>query len=155
MCTGLLSLSNAVEMIVSIIALVAHPPEIVIVQASLIGSMLSNLLLVMGMCFFFGGLNRVEQNFNVVVAQTASSLLSLAVASLIIPSAFLAWAGGSGRFSPGPSRCRLPLTDLPSRLDQQQGHYCSFSRNVCFIVARLWGLSVLPAEVACSDLQCP
>jgi Ca2+:H+ antiporter len=27
--------------------------------------MLSNLLLVMGMCFFFGGLNRVEQHFNV------------------------------------------------------------------------------------------
>jgi len=138
-----------VELIVSIIALVAHPPEIVIVQASLIGSMLSNLLLVMGMCFFFGGLNRVEQHFNVTVAQTASSLLSLAVASLIIPSAFLAWAGGSGKFSSGPSRCRLPPTDLPNRLDKQQEHHCSFSGDFCSIVTRLWGLSDLPAEVAC------
>ena len=57
--------------------------------------MLSNLLLVMGMCFFFGGLNRVEQYFNVTVAQTASSLLALAIGSLIIPTAFGIWASGS------------------------------------------------------------
>ena len=54
--------------------------------------MLSNLLLVMGMCFFFGGLNKVEQFFNVTVAQTASSLLALAIGSLIIPTAFNKWA---------------------------------------------------------------
>ncbi|CAD6579685.1 MAG: hypothetical protein ASARMPRED_009220 [Alectoria sarmentosa] len=83
---------NAVELIVSIIALVKN--EVDIVQESLIGSMLSNLLLVMGMCFFFGGLNRVEQHFNITVAQTASSLLALAVGSLIIPAAFQAWADG-------------------------------------------------------------
>ncbi|KAN0069050.1 Sodium/calcium exchanger domain containing protein [Elaphomyces granulatus] len=77
---------NAVELIVAIVALVHK--EVIIVQTSLIGSMLSNLLLVLGMCFFFGGLHRLEQNFNVVVAQTASSLLSLAVAGLIIPTAF-------------------------------------------------------------------
>ncbi|KAI5296643.1 hypothetical protein KEM52_004475 [Ascosphaera acerosa] len=87
---------NAVELIVSIIAL--FKDEFIIVQTSLIGSMLSNLLLVMGMCFFFGGLNRVEQNFNVTVAQTASSMLSLAVGSLIIPTAFHNWsdAGDAG-----------------------------------------------------------
>ena len=45
------------ELIVSILALVATPPQIVIVQTSLIGSMLSNLLLVMGMCFLFGGVS--------------------------------------------------------------------------------------------------
>ena len=85
--------SNAVELIVSILALVQN--QVLIVQTSLIGSMLSNLLLVMGMCFFFGGLNRVEQFFNVTVAQTASSLLALAVGSLIIPTAFNIWASGS------------------------------------------------------------
>lgn len=68
--------------------------EVVIVQTSLIGSMLSNLLLVMGMCFFFGGINRLEQHFNVVVAQTAASLLALAVSSLIIPTAFDSWSTG-------------------------------------------------------------
>lgn len=50
--------------------------------------MLSNLLLVMGMCFFFGGINRLEQNFNVVVAQTAASLLALSAGCLLIPTAF-------------------------------------------------------------------
>lgn len=89
---GLLNASfgNAVELIVAIIALVKK--EVLIVQTSLIGSMLSNLLLVMGMCFFFGGVNRIEQHFNVVVAQTAASLLALAVSSLIIPTAFHRWS---------------------------------------------------------------
>src|SRR4051812_720397 len=77
---------KAVELIVSIIALVHG--QTLIVQTSLIGSILSNLLLVLGMCFFFGGFNRVEQAFNVTVAQTASSLLFLAVSSLILPTAF-------------------------------------------------------------------
>ena len=83
---------NAVELIVSIIALTQH--QTLIVQTSLIGSMLSNLLLVMGMCFFFGGFNRIEQAFNVTVAQTAASLLALAVGSLIIPTAFHSFAPG-------------------------------------------------------------
>jgi Ca2+:H+ antiporter len=49
---------------------------------------LSNLLLVMGMCFFFGGLRRQEQYFNTTVAQTAASLLALAVAAVIVPTVF-------------------------------------------------------------------
>jgi len=71
---------------VAILALVDR--EVVIVQTSLIGSILSNLLLVMGMCFFFGGLNRKEQFFNTTVAQTAASLLALAVAAVIVPTVF-------------------------------------------------------------------
>ncbi|KAL1643676.1 hypothetical protein SLS58_004691 [Diplodia intermedia] len=88
---GLLNASfgNAVELIVGIQALVKR--ELVIVKTSLIGSMLSNLLLVMGMCFFLGGVSRVEQHFNVTVAQTSASLLALAVASLIIPTVFRMW----------------------------------------------------------------
>lgn len=105
---GLLNASfgNATELIVAIIALAKD--EIIIVQTSLIGSMLSNLLLVMGMCFFFGGYNRMEQYFNVVVAQTASSLLTLAVGSLIIPTVFVQWSnaanGAANAKSPELSR---------------------------------------------------
>jgi Ca2+:H+ antiporter len=77
---------NAVELIVSVQALIKD--EITIVKTSLIGSMLSNLLLVLGMSFFLGGVNRLEQYFNVTVAQTASSLLALCIASLIIPTVF-------------------------------------------------------------------
>jgi Ca2+:H+ antiporter len=86
---------NAVELIVSIIALAQD--QVLIVKTSLVGSMLSNLLLVMGMSFFFGGVNRLEQNFNVIVAQTASSLLFLAVGSLIIPTAFHSWSEAGER----------------------------------------------------------
>lgn len=85
-------LSNAVELIVSIIALVHD--EIDIVRESLIGSILSNLLLVLGTSVFFGGVTRVRQYFNVKVAQIASCLLALASGSLVIPAAFLAWAQG-------------------------------------------------------------
>ncbi|TLS27650.1 hypothetical protein PpBr36_04644 [Pyricularia pennisetigena] len=77
---------NAVELIVAVIALMQG--EVVIVQTSLIGSILSNLLLVLGMCFFFGGLRRREQFFNETVAQTAASLLALAVAGVIVPTVF-------------------------------------------------------------------
>ena len=93
--------SNAVELIVSILALVKN--QIDIVQESLIGSILSNLLLVMGMSFFLGGITRIRQHFNLTVAQTASSLLALAVGSLIIPAAFRAWAEGE---------CKLPRLSL-------------------------------------------
>ncbi|KIW13674.1 calcium/proton exchanger [Exophiala spinifera] len=106
---GLLNASfgNAVELIVSIIALAKD--QVLIVQTSLIGSMLSNLLLVMGMCFFFGGFNRMEQAFNLTVAQTASSLLFLAVSSLIIPTAFEEWA----RTSDGSTSNEDATTDKP------------------------------------------
>src|SRR3569833_66372 len=78
--------SNAVELIVAIMALLQQ--QVTIVQTSLIGIILSNLLLVMGMCFFFGGLRRQEQFFNTTVAQTAASLLALAVAGVIVPTVF-------------------------------------------------------------------
>lgn len=57
-------------------------------QTSLVGSILSNLLLVLGFCFFFGGINRLEQHLNTTVAQTATSLLALSIASLILPAIF-------------------------------------------------------------------
>jgi Ca2+:H+ antiporter len=110
---GLLNASfgNAVELIVSIIALVKD--QTLIVQTSLIGSMLSNLLLVMGMCFFFGGINRFEQNFNMTVAQTAASLLFLSVASLLIPTAFDEFARiGDQSQSADPANPKPHVADL-------------------------------------------
>lgn len=82
---------NAVELIVSIAALVNN--EIRIVQASMLGSILSNILLVLGCCFLAGGLNRAngpEQSFNSTVASTMSSLMAVASASLIIPATLYA-----------------------------------------------------------------
>ncbi|KAJ5497954.1 Sodium/calcium exchanger membrane region [Penicillium expansum] len=79
---------NAVELIVSIIAL--RQNQIRVVQASMLGSILSNILLVLGCCFFVGGLRYREQSFNSTVASTMSSLMAVASASLIIPATLYA-----------------------------------------------------------------
>lgn len=77
---------NAVEVIVSIIALSQN--QITVVQASMLGSILSNLLLVLGSCFIVGGLKYKEQKFNQTAAQTMGSLLAVAVMALLLPAAF-------------------------------------------------------------------
>jgi len=58
------------------------------VQASLVGSILSNLLLVLGMCFFAGGLKYSSQGFMIGAAQLNSSLLTLSVIGILIPATF-------------------------------------------------------------------
>lgn len=73
---------------VSIIAL--RDDQIRVVQASMLGSILSNILLVLGCCFFIGGLRYSEQTFNSTVASTMSSLMAVASASLIIPATLYA-----------------------------------------------------------------
>ncbi|GET01667.1 calcium/proton exchanger [Rhizophagus clarus] len=77
---------NAVELIVSIIALTKG--EIRVVQASLLGAIISNLLLILGMSFVIGGFLHHQQTFNQIIAQTSSGLMTLACISLIIPAAF-------------------------------------------------------------------
>lgn len=62
--------------------------EIRIVQASLLGSILANLLLILGMCFLCGGLRYREQIYNSTVTQMSACLLSLSVTSLLLPTAF-------------------------------------------------------------------
>ncbi|KAM5538547.1 hypothetical protein V8D89_007880 [Ganoderma adspersum] len=90
---GLLNatLGNAVELIVAIIALVQC--QLQVVQASLVGSILSNLLLVLGMCFFAGGTRFSEQGFGISVTQLNSSLLTISVIAVLLPAAFHTAAG--------------------------------------------------------------
>ncbi|KAJ2812581.1 hypothetical protein H4S07_001298 [Coemansia furcata] len=77
---------NAVELLVGILALVKG--EIEIVQTSLVGSILSNLLLVGGFCFFCGGIKNNEQIFNAHAAQSYGSLLAMAILSALLPAAY-------------------------------------------------------------------
>ncbi|KAG4428508.1 hypothetical protein IFR05_016011 [Cadophora sp. M221] len=95
---GLLNASfgNAIELIVSVVALKDN--QIRIVQSSMLGSILSNMLLVLGCCFLAGGIHNtrtgtaqgIEQAFNSTVASTMSSLMTVAAASLIIPATLYA-----------------------------------------------------------------
>ncbi|KAI9152397.1 hypothetical protein H9P43_009187 [Blastocladiella emersonii ATCC 22665] len=86
---GLLNASfgNATELLMSVIALTKGLVHVV--QASLLGSILSNLLLVLGASFLAGGMKYTEQTFNATAANTSASLLSIAVMALLIPAAFV------------------------------------------------------------------
>jgi len=76
---------NAVEIIIGIIAL--KEGLIRVVQSSLIGSILSNLLLVLGMCFVAGGMKHSVLKFNQTAAQTSSGVLFIAVLGVVMPAA--------------------------------------------------------------------
>ena len=61
----------------------------------MLGSILSNILLVLGCCFLAGGLKYQQQRFNDVVASTMSSLMVVSTASLIIPATLYAVMKGT------------------------------------------------------------
>jgi Ca2+:H+ antiporter len=92
---------NAVELIIAGLAIytASQNPDVVetmvtVTQASLIGSILGNLLLVLGLAICWGGIKHKNQSFNSDASQMNGSLLLLAVVAFIIPSA-VHHSGGS------------------------------------------------------------
>ena len=77
---------NAPEIIIALFALNAGLQEVV--KASLIGSILGNILLVMGMAMLVGGLPRERQRFNATAANLIALMLLLAIVALIMPAVF-------------------------------------------------------------------
>lgn len=96
---------NAAEMIIALLAIYAaskaaagsETEELMVnlVQASLIGSILGNLLLVMGLAFVWGGIHYTEQKFSETQVSSNGSLMLLAMIVLIIPAVFNSTVGGS------------------------------------------------------------
>jgi len=86
---GLLNVTfgNATELIIGIFALRAGLIEVV--KASITGSILGNLLLVLGTAMIAGGASRKAQKFNRAGAMAGGSTLFLAVAALVIPAVLL------------------------------------------------------------------
>jgi Ca2+:H+ antiporter len=78
---------NATELIISFFALQAGLTEMV--KASITGAIIGNLLLILGMAFFFGGLGKDQQEFNTTAAKTSASTLLLATAAIVMPAAFV------------------------------------------------------------------
>jgi len=76
---------NATEMIVSVFAL--RDGLLRVVQLSLLGSILSNMLLVLGCAFFAGGVHFPSQKFNATGVMTNAALLCLAVGGMSLPAA--------------------------------------------------------------------
>lgn len=85
---GLLNatLGNAAELIITIFAINAGLLDLV--RASITGSILGNLLLVMGLSLLVGGLKNGTQVFNQRTAGLSATLMLLAVSALAIPSLF-------------------------------------------------------------------
>jgi Ca2+:H+ antiporter len=77
---------NAPELIITIVALRAGYAEMV--RASIIGVILANLLLALGVAFFLGGLRNKVQTYGDKAARVYSTMMLLAAVSLAIPAAF-------------------------------------------------------------------
>ncbi|HMJ01536.1 MAG TPA: calcium/proton exchanger [Conexibacter sp.] len=100
---GLLNVTfgNAPELIIALFALEAGLHEVV--KASIIGSVIGNILLVLGASMFVGGLGRARQVFNRTSASAQSSMLLLAVVALMMPAIF-ELVEGKGLPGPGSER---------------------------------------------------
>ncbi len=88
---------NATELIVGIFAL--HAGLLDVVKASIIGSVLGNVLLVLGTSIFVGGWKRERQKFNETAAKAGCSMLLLASIALVVPALFEATSPGASEFS--------------------------------------------------------
>src|SRR6202521_1511038 len=92
---------NLTELIVGVLLIAAGDFEVV--KASLIGSIIGNLLLVLGVSLLVGGLGRDEQAFSARAAGVHTASLVLAVAGLGGPALLVA---GSSSLSAGGARAR-------------------------------------------------
>jgi Ca2+:H+ antiporter len=92
---GLLNVTfgNAPEIIIAFFALREGLQEVV--KASLVGSILGNILLVMGAAMLVGGLKRPRQHFDRTAANVQSTMLMLACVALIMPAIFELVIGGT------------------------------------------------------------
>jgi Ca2+:H+ antiporter len=91
---GLLNVTfgNAPELIIALFALGAGLHEVV--KASLVGSILGNILLVLGVSMLVGGRKRERQRFEARAATAQSLMLLLATVALVMPAIFQLVAGG-------------------------------------------------------------
>jgi Ca2+:H+ antiporter len=92
---GLLNVTfgNAPELIIAFFALLEGLQEVV--KASIVGSIIGNVLLVMGAAMLVGGWNREKQTFSHTAATAQSGMLFLALAALVFPAIFQLIHGGA------------------------------------------------------------
>ncbi len=85
---GLLNVTfgNAPELIIALFALAEGLQEVV--KASIVGSIIGNVLLVLGASMFVGGLRRDKQTFSATAASIQATMLFLAAAALVMPAIF-------------------------------------------------------------------
>ena len=93
---------NAAELIIALVALSKGLTGVV--KASITGSIIGNILLVLGLSFLLGGSKYSEQKFNRTAARSSATALILAAIALIVPTIFHFEAERLGGWSPGKER---------------------------------------------------
>lgn len=83
---------NATELIIALVALKAGLVDIV--KASITGTIISNLLLVMGLSMLFGGVRYKEQEFQPIVARVNGSSMTLAAIAIVLPTTVIYTSNG-------------------------------------------------------------
>jgi Ca2+:H+ antiporter len=96
---------NAPELIIGVVALRAGLFDMVL--ASLVGAILANLLLALGVAFFLGGLRFRDQSFRPEATRAYVSMMLLAVTSMAVPSAMHSLSGGAA--TPAESHLNLAV----------------------------------------------
>jgi Ca2+:H+ antiporter len=91
---------NAAELTIAIVALRGGLYQVV--EASLVGAIVANTLLVIGASMLVGGLRRQEQHFNAVGTRSQATMLTLAAVALILPAAFRLAGGSAATAALGP-----------------------------------------------------
>jgi Ca2+:H+ antiporter len=97
------TLGSVVEIVIFMVLLAKHNPNAevghgnleYVLQAAILGSILTNLLLCLGFCFLVGGMKHKEQKFHGVISEAGSGILLVAGFALLIPSAFFSALKGS------------------------------------------------------------
>lgn len=83
---------NATELIIALVALKAGLVDIV--KASITGTIISNLLLVMGLSMLLGGIRYKEQEFKPIIARVNGSTMTLAVIAILLPTMVIYTSNG-------------------------------------------------------------
>ncbi|MCC6315239.1 MAG: calcium/proton exchanger [Thermomicrobiales bacterium] len=96
------TLGNAAELIISVVAL--RQGLIEVVKASIVGSIVGNILIVLGLALLLGGLRNGIQVFDARTAGTNATMLVLAVVALSVPAVFSFGASGS---RPAPENLQI------------------------------------------------
>jgi Ca2+:H+ antiporter len=91
---------NAAELIIALVSLRAGLYDVV--EASIIGSIVGNVLLVLGASMLAGGLGHKEQKFNAEGARAQATMLTLAAIALIVPAAYQGALGPQAQLGLGP-----------------------------------------------------
>lgn len=110
---------NAAELIIALVALQAGLVDLV--KASITGSMLGNLLLIMGLAIVAGGLRRPRLRFNRTTAGMSAGMMALAVVAMVFPALYHAT-------HPGPAQALAELR---------------MSEGVSVVLLATYGLSLL------------